>query len=101
MQQRQPQTMSMTLGNVYFPSTDWMDGSCIQIVLDLLAFTGQREWKLPDCECMSNGLKCKDICMINTYENQKVHSDNTLSLFDEDVEDDEDDFEVWYERLRW
>ena len=72
-----------------------MDGvPVLETVLDLLEYTCQRECELPVCEPMSNSLECTYMCMITICDNQKVGSDDTLSLLDEDSEDDEDDFVV-------
>ena len=41
----------------------WMDGqSAPQVVIDLLACNCTRKCSLPKCVCLSNGLKCTDMC---------------------------------------
>ena len=44
----------------------------------------------PDCECMANDPKCTNMYKLITGGSQKVESDDTVDLFNEDVEDDDD-----------
>ena len=52
----------------------WMDGHFGQpapeAVLDLLACNCKRKCSLPKCVCLSNGLKCTDMCRLPDCENQ-------------------------------
>ena len=48
-----------------------MDGQpAPQAVLDLLACNCTRKCSLPKCVCLSNGLKCTDMCRLQECENQ-------------------------------
>ena len=73
---------------------DWMDGlPAPQAVLDLLACDCRRVCKLPNCECLANGLKCTDMCRLVTCDNQKVE-DSVDEEFNEDTGDDKEDLFV-------
>ena len=54
-----------------------------QAVLDLLACNCTRKCSLPKCVCLSNGLKCTDMCRLQDGENQ-------ASSFESDDEESAD-----------
>jgi hypothetical protein len=50
---------------------DWMDSQpAPQAVLDLLACTCTKICKLPKCICLSNNMKCTDMCKLKNCSNQ-------------------------------
>ena len=50
---------------------EWMRGSpASDAVLQLLSCKCLRVYKLPQCTCLSNGLKCTEICTLQTCNNQ-------------------------------
>ena len=73
----------------------WMDGQpAPEAVLDLLACNCKRKCSLPKCACLSNGLKCTDMCRLPDCENQAsiFESDDGESL-DEDIEELDNDYD--------
>ena len=69
----------------------WMDGQpAPEAVLDFLACVCPKKCALPKCACMTNGLKCTDMCRLPDCENQTSFSDNEEST-DEDEDGMEDD----------
>lgn len=72
---------------------DWMDEKLApRAVLDLLACRCPRKCMLPKCECLSNGLKCTNMCRLRDCENQASTSDDEGST-DEDGGSDDDKLE--------
>ena len=70
---------------------DWMDGEpAPQAVLDLLACTCSRSCRPTSCLCITNGLKCTDMCKLANCENQATVEDLDLpvpiDMYDEDDE---------------
>ena len=66
-----------------------MDGRpAPQALLDLLACTCRKQCKLPQCVCMTNGLKCTDMCTLTECSNWT--DDERDEDYDEDGEDIED-----------
>ena len=66
-----------------------MDGQpASQAVLDLLACNCTMKCSLPKCVCLSNGLKCTDMCRLQDCENQasSFESDDEESA-DGDIEE--------------
>ena len=52
-------------------TVEWMRGSpAPDAVLQLLLCKCSRRCKLPECQCMSNGLKCTNLCKLQTCDNQ-------------------------------
>ena len=53
--------------------------------------------KLPDCSCLTNNLKCTEMCKLQTCTNQReekedeVEDEVALTLDDDDDDDDDDD----------
>ena len=64
----------------------WMRGSpAPEAALQLLSCQCVHSCKLPHCTCLSNGLKCTDMCRLQTCNNQPsehdLHSIFTPSFF--------------------
>ena len=72
---------------------EWMRGSpAPSAVLELLSCRCSRRCKLPDCQCLSNGLKCTDMCKLQTCTNQKVDDEEeVIEPIYEDSETSDDD----------
>lgn len=71
----------------------WMEGQpAPDAVLDLLACSCTKKCTLPKCVCMTNGLKCTDMCRLADCDNQASTSEG-LESSDEDVEDLDNDFD--------
>lgn len=70
---------------------EWMRGSpAPEAVLQLLSCNCSRKCKLPECQCMANGLKCTHLCKLRTCENQPQEDDLYLisdHLTDSETED--------------
>ena len=71
----------------------WIRGSpAPDAVLQLLSCKCVRSCKLPACSCLSNGLRCTDMCKIRTCDNQAPDfSDKEPEVELTDSEDDHDD----------
>ena len=70
---------------------DWMKGSpAPEAVLQLLACKRVRTCKLPDCTCLANGLKCTDMCRLQTCDNQPNKEVFDVDLEESDIDDDGD-----------
>ena len=70
---------------------DWMKGSpAPEAVLQLLACKCERTCKLPDCTCLANGLKCTDMCRLQTCDNQPNEDEFDVDLEVSDTDDDGD-----------
>ncbi|KAL7387197.1 hypothetical protein ABVT39_019818 [Epinephelus coioides] len=55
---------------------EWIRGSpAPEAVLQLLSCNCSRRYKLPECQCMSNGLKCTNQCKLQTCDNQPQEDD--------------------------
>jgi len=71
-------------------TVEWMQGSpAPEAVLQLLSCNCSRRCKLPECQCMSNGLKCTNLCKLQTCDNQPEEEDLTMEaeLTDSETED--------------
>ena len=69
---------------------DWMDGQPAPLaVMELLSCKCSRLCKLPDCQCMTNGLFCTENCKLKTCNNQPPEEEEVL------VDDEDDDMEFW------
>ena len=69
----------------------WMRGSpAPEAVLQLLSCQCVRSCKLPHCTCLSNGLKCTEMCRLQTCNNQPSEHDEEMEveLMDSDDGDD-------------
>jgi len=60
-------------------------------VLQLLSCRCVRSCKLPVCTCVSNGLKCTDMCRLQTRSNQATEEEPQAELTDSDVDEDDDE----------
>ena len=73
----------------------WMDGQpAPEAVLDLLACNCTRKCSLPKCVCLSNGLKCTDMCRLQDCENQaSIFELDEVEIDDEDIEELDNDYD--------
>lgn len=70
----------------------WMQGSSApDAVLELLFCNCSRRCKLPECKCMSNGLKCTNLCKLEACDNQPKEDDFDMTITDVDLTDSETD----------
>ncbi len=68
----------------------WMQGSpAPEAVLQLLSCKCSRKCKLPECQCMSNGLKCTNMCNLQTCDNHPQEDDHEILITDADLTDSE------------
>ena len=75
---------------------EWMRGSpAPEAVLQLLSCNCSRRCKLPECPCMSIGLKSTILCKLQTCDNQPQDDDLDMLITDADLTDSEseDDLE--------
>ncbi len=71
--------------NVSVLKCEWMKGKpALEAVLDLMACSCKKECKNGDCPCVTNGLKCTDMCKNTSCENQCLEDD-----VDDDVSSDD------------
>jgi hypothetical protein len=62
----------------------WMAGRpAPEAVLDLLSCSCARKCDLQNCQCLKNGLRCTDMCRLQTCGNQQV-DDEEKSPFDDE-----------------
>ena len=67
---------------------DWMTGPpAPAAVLELLSCSCTRSCKLPNFNCLSNGLKCTDMCRLHECDNRQEEA----VVVDVDAEDDDTD----------
>ena len=72
----------------------WMDGPAApEAVLELLSCSCPRFCRLPQCTCMTNNLKCSELCRLKTCDNQPPDDDEDNPVLDEEVEDEALDFD--------
>lgn len=70
----------------------WMSGSpAPDAVLQFLSCRCVRSCKLPDCTCLSNGLKCTNLCKLQTCGNQCSEEEAPAQLTDSEEDEDIDD----------
>ncbi|KAJ8251972.1 hypothetical protein COCON_G00212840 [Conger conger] len=70
----------------------WMRGSpAPDAVLQFLSCKCVRSCKPPQCTCINNGLKCTNLCKLQTCVNQHSEEEPAAHLTDSDVDDDADD----------
>ena len=70
---------------------DWMSGEpAPQAVLELLSCQCSRICKLPSCTCLTNGLKCTDLCRLQDCTNRR-EEDPADDAFSDDDQEDEDE----------
>ena len=69
----------------------WMKGSpAPDVVLQLLSCNCSRKCKLPECPCLTNGLKCTSMYKLQTCDNQTQEEDPIITeadLTDSEIED--------------
>jgi len=73
-------------------TVEWRRGFPVpEAVLKLLSCNCSRRCKLPECQCMSSGLKCTNLCKLQTCDNQPEEDDHDMitdaDLTDSDTED--------------
>ena len=72
-------------------SIEWMRGSpAPTAVLQLLSCKCSRSCTLPDCTCLANGLRCTDMCKLQTCANKKNEEDIHIELDDSTDESDDE-----------
>ena len=73
-------------------TVEWMRGSpALDAVLQLLSCKCSRGCKLPECQCMSNGLKCTNMCKLQTCANQPQDEDIDMMISEAYLTDSETD----------
>ena len=73
-------------------AVNWMRGSpAPDAVLQLLSCKCVRSCELPKCTCLSNGLKCTDMCRLQTCQNKAIEEEPVAQQ--SDCESDVDDIE--------
>ncbi|KAJ8414129.1 hypothetical protein AAFF_G00067270 [Aldrovandia affinis] len=71
-------------------TVEWMRGSpAPEAVLQLLSCNCSRRCKLPECQCMSSGLKCTNLCKLQTCDNQPQEEDLGMMITEADLTDSE------------
>ncbi|KAJ8403837.1 hypothetical protein AAFF_G00347050 [Aldrovandia affinis] len=71
-------------------TVEWMRGSpAPEAVLKLLSCNCSRRCKLPECQCMSSGLKCTNLCKLQTCDNQPQEEDLGMMITEADLTDSE------------
>ena len=80
---------------------NWMTGSpAPDVVLEFLSCKCKHVCRLPDCQCMVNGLKCTDACRLQSCDNMKDDEDIMSNegqmddISDDDGDSDHDDINV-------
>ena len=66
-----------------------MVNQLLRAVLELLACKCTQSCKLSNCVCLSNGLKCTDICTLKDCDNQAVEDVDISDDGDDEEDDDE------------
>ena len=73
-------------------AVNWMRGSpAPDAVMQLLSCKCVRSCELPNCTCLSNGLKCTDMCRLQTCQNKAIEEEPVAQQ--SDSESDVDDIE--------
>ena len=60
------------------------------VVLDLIACKCIRQCKLPDCQCLSNGLRCSPACRLQFCDNM-IEDDEVTENEDSDSDSEYSD----------
>lgn len=66
----------------------WMEGAPTpEVFLEFLSCKCRRVCKVPDCPCLSNGLKCTDACYLKDCSNMRSEDDeqNEQDISDEEI----------------
>ena len=67
-------------------TVEWIRGSpAPDAVLQLLLCKYSRRCKLPECQCMGNGLKCTNLCKLHTCDNQPQQEDVDTKITEIDL----------------
>ena len=73
-------------------TVEWMRGyPAPDAVLQLLSCKCSRGCKLSECQCMSNGLKCTNMCKLQTCANQPQDEDIDMMISEAYLTDSETD----------
>jgi len=68
---------------------DWMSGEpAPKAVLELLSCQCKKNCQIPSCPCMSNGLKCTELCKLQECSNWR---DEVIEMIDQDNDSDDED----------
>ena len=59
-------------------------------VLELLSCSCTRSWRLPNCSCLANGLKCTNMCRLSECDNRQEEQVVTVDVDANDDKSDED-----------
>jgi len=75
-------------------SIKWMSGEpAPAVLLEFLSCSCPRSCKLPTCTCLTNGLKCTDMCRLrdcnNRAEEEEILDDECSDEVDDDEEEEE------------
>ncbi|KAJ8383525.1 hypothetical protein AAFF_G00219750 [Aldrovandia affinis] len=71
-------------------TVEWMRGSpAPEAVLQLLSCNCSRRCKLLECQCMSSGLKCTNLCKLQTCDNQPQEEGLGMMITAADLTDSE------------
>ena len=74
------------------PMIHWMTGQpAPQAILNPLACNCAKKCELPRCICMTNGLKCTEVCGLQDCGNQADHADDdedVINEFQDELEED-------------
>ena len=72
----------------------WMTGQPVpQDILDLLACNCAKKCELPRCICMTNGLKCTEVCRLQDCDSQSDNADDDEDVINELQDDLEEDYD--------
>jgi len=70
---------------------NWMTGApAPDAILDFLFCKSKRSCVLPACDCMANGLKCSEACILQTCDNMKEDEQEQELQIDDDNSDSDD-----------
>jgi len=71
-------------------TVNWMTGPMApDAILEFLSCKCKRSCQLPSCQCMVNGFKCTDACILQTCNNMKVEEANDDFVDSDSDSDDE------------
>lgn len=69
----------------------WMTGSpAPDVITEFLSCKCTSVWKLPNCQCLANGLKCTVTCKLQDCNNWQENNSTVQNWDSEDSSDDED-----------
>ncbi|KAJ8383302.1 hypothetical protein AAFF_G00222380 [Aldrovandia affinis] len=70
-------------------TVEWMRSPAPEAVLQLLSCNCSRRCKLLECQCMSSGLKCTNLCKLQTCDNQPQEEGLGMMITAADLTDSE------------